>query len=97
MGDGSKVARKRLMARYLWEAVSTGEIRFPDGKVIVLSPDDVLAIIQFLYKHIDGPPISQVDVTSGGNTIQIEYINSPYPVANVSSVTSGDTSEVEQV
>ena len=75
MSDGKKVARKRLMARYFWEAVTTGQITFPDGKVLVLSPDDILALAQFLYKHIDGPPIQNVDITTRGESIAIAAVS----------------------
>lgn len=71
-----RVARKRLMARYLWEAITTGQIVFPDGKVIELSPDDVLAIIQFIYKHIDGPPPQNIDLTTKGESIAIGAVAS---------------------
>jgi hypothetical protein len=97
MSDGTKVARKRLMARYLWEGITTGEIKFPNGQVIKLSPNDILDIIQFLYKHIDGPPITNIDLTSGGQAIQVEYINAPYPITDVPPSASVDTSETKQV
>jgi hypothetical protein len=74
MSDGIKVARKRLIARNLWQAVTLGKMTFPDGNEIQLSPDDILALTQFLYKHIDGPPPAAVDVTSGGEKIaQFDY------------------------
>jgi len=34
MGDGSKVARKRLMARLLWQAIEQGKIELPNGETI---------------------------------------------------------------
>ena len=68
--NGKKVSGRRLMALYLWQAVTTGQITFPDGKTIILSPADILAIIQFLYRHIDGPPVAAVDVTTGGESIR---------------------------
>jgi hypothetical protein len=75
MSDGIKVARKRLIARNLWQAVTLGKMTFPDGNEIQLSPDDILALTQFLYKHIDGPPPAAVDVTSGGEKIVVRLVS----------------------
>jgi len=71
LSDGTRVARKRLMAILLWDAVENGEIKLPGGKVMMVAPDDWLAIIQFLYKHIDGPPKQELDVTSAGEKIVV--------------------------
>lgn len=72
--DGKKVARKRLMAQNLWKAVTEGKMLFADGSEIVLSPDDIFALTQFIYKHIDGPPQQNVDVTSGGEKIVVRLM-----------------------
>lgn len=69
IGDGKHVARKRLMAELLWKAVLEGKVELPNKTVLVVEPDDWFATVQFLYKHIDGPPIQNVDLTSGGDKI----------------------------
>jgi len=61
LSDGSRVARRRLMARLLWQAIETGKVELPNGTKMIVSPDDWLDIIQFLYKHIDGPPKTSLD------------------------------------
>jgi hypothetical protein len=78
MSDGKHVARKRLMARNLWDAVTTGKMKFVGNEAeIVLTPDDIIALIQFLYKHIDGPPVQNLDVTSGGEKLKGYTVLSP--------------------
>jgi hypothetical protein len=69
LGDGSHVTRKRLMADMLWRAVQEGEIVLPGGKKMIIAPNDWFDTVQFLYKHIDGPPVQGLDVTSGGEKI----------------------------
>ncbi|HET8707608.1 MAG TPA: DUF5681 domain-containing protein [Pseudomonadales bacterium] len=68
--DGRKVARNRVLASKLWELATTGETEL-DGKKLELAPADWLDVVQFLYKHIDGPPKQNLDVTSGGDALQI--------------------------
>lgn len=69
MGDGKHVARKRLMADLLWSAVEEGKITLPNKTEMIISPEDWFATVQFLYKHIDGPPVQKIAPTdpSGEN------------------------------
>lgn len=69
VGDKS-VARKRVLAELIWQLMSDGKATLPNGRVLEPDPKDWLAVIQFLYKHIDGPPPASVDVTSGGEKIK---------------------------
>ncbi len=62
------------MARFLWELASTGQATFPDGKVLVFSPDAWFDVVKFLYQHIDGPPKAEMDITSGGGPIAFREI-----------------------
>lgn len=47
----------------------------PDGGMIVVSPRDWLDVVKFIYTQIDGPVKQELDVTSNGNTIFVEYVN----------------------
>lgn len=38
----------------LWEAITEGEVTFPNEETMVLTPADWVRMVQFLYKHIDG-------------------------------------------
>ena len=64
LSDGKHIARKRLMARHLWQAVEQGKISLPNGETIVVGSDDWFAIAQFLYKHIDGAPVQKIAPTT---------------------------------
>jgi len=63
------VSGKTLMARMVWSAITTGEVTFPDGKAMRLSPQDWKDFVKWAYQHIDGPPTQNVDLTSGGEKI----------------------------
>jgi hypothetical protein len=61
--DGVKRNRKRILARMLWEFVTTGQAAFPDGQVVKADDsDDWLAAVRFLYSQIDGPPPKEIDL-----------------------------------
>lgn len=66
---GKNVARKRVLAALLWEAATTGKTTMPSGDELQLASPDWLAVVKMLYSQIDGPPVKQLDVTSGGNPI----------------------------
>ena len=69
--DGKRVSGKRLLARILWDIATTGKAAFPDGTELIVAPADYLAVIRFIYQHIDGPPKSEMDITSGGEVIKV--------------------------
>ncbi len=72
--DGRNRTLKRILARILWELAVTGQTRMlPDAnggqRLMVADPDDTLKAAQFLYSHIDGPPRTELDITSGGQSL----------------------------
>ena len=69
--DGKRIAGRRLIARYLWQAATLGQVTMVDGKVLRLSPRDWLDVVKWLYAQIDGPPKHELDVTSGGEALEI--------------------------
>lgn len=69
MPDGKHVSGKRLIARLAWELATTGRAMFPDGKTLEIEPSDWLALVKWIYSHIDGPPRGEVDLTTAGEKI----------------------------
>jgi len=69
--DGLRLSSRRLLARLLWDGITTGTVKFPDGTKFELGAGDWLAMVQFLYKHIDGPPPAALDVNMDKITIRI--------------------------
>ena len=69
--DGKKVAGRQLVARMAWEGITTGQVSFPDGKTLKLSPTDWKDLLKWIYQHVDGPPRLDVDLTSGGDKIEV--------------------------
>ena len=59
------------MAEMVWELVTDGKVTLPSGRVLKIAPNDWLETWKFLYKHIDGPPIAGLDVTSLGEQINV--------------------------
>ena len=80
--DGKQVARKQVLAELLWQIAQSGKATFPDGTSLDVTPDDWFGIVQFLYKHIDGPPPQNVDVTSAGEQIQLPVVFLPQPATD---------------
>jgi len=70
---GKRMSGKRLMACLAWQIATTGKATFPNGTVLEASPKDVLDIWKCLYTHIYGPPRGELDVTSGGKAIIINW------------------------
>lgn len=80
----SKVSRKRLLAEHIAEFVTTGRVTLPDNRVLEAeSVTDWLTAVKWLYQHVDGPPRTELDVTSGGEQLQgITYITENRPNAD---------------
>ena len=67
--DGKNMAARQVVAQMLWQLAATGQAQFPDGSSVVMGRvalDDWLAVVKFIYQHIDGPARTEVDLTSGG-------------------------------
>lgn len=64
-----EVAAKKIVADLLWEAASTGRVIFPNGTEKWLDIQEWTGVVRFIYQHIDGPPKSELDVTSNGETL----------------------------
>jgi len=73
---GKNISGKRLMAQMVWQGIVAGEVEFPDGKHLRLSPQDWKDFVKWAYSHIDGPPRAEVDVTSAGEPVvfRVEYV-----------------------
>ena len=72
--DGTRISGRRLMARQVWEGITTGMITFPDGKKMMLAPQDWKDFVKWAYGHIDGPPRTELDLTSGGDKITVKLV-----------------------
>jgi hypothetical protein len=78
--DGTRISGRRLMARQVWEGITTGTVSFPDGKKLSLSPQDWKDFVKWAYGHIDGPPVSAIDLNATGEVkVIIEYAENTTP------------------
>lgn len=70
--DGKRRSGKRIVARLLWQAATTGVVQFPGAeKATVIPLSDWLGIVKFLYAHIDGPPKQTLDLIPGEGSLTI--------------------------
>ncbi len=87
--DQKKRAYKRVLARMLWEFVSTGQATLPCGEIIKAEDaGDWMAAVKFLYAQIDGPPPKEIDFQGdmtlhGGLTVNIGPEPGPGPGADL--------------
>lgn len=74
--EGKRVAGKRLVADFVWEALTTGSVLMADGYAMHFDAKEWAALAKWVYGQVDGPPKQDVDITSGGEsltfTIQID-------------------------
>ena len=72
--DGERISGRRLMARQVWEGITTGSVHFPGGKTLQLSPQDWKDFVKWAYSHIDGPPRTEIDLnTTEPMRVLVEY------------------------
>jgi len=69
--------KAQLVARATWEILLTGKTIFPiSGHEIKVDNDQWIALLKWVYTQVDGPPKTELDVTSGGEQIaRIEVIH----------------------
>ena len=72
--DGKRRSGKRVLARLVWEIALQGEATLPSGNQLKASPNDWIGIVKWIYAQIDGPPRSELDVTSDGEPVKVTMI-----------------------
>jgi hypothetical protein len=69
-GTIKEIPGREALARMVWEVVTSGQVTLPDGTVKEVADfADWFAAVQFIYKHIDGPAPSNVDITTAGQPL----------------------------
>ena len=76
--DGKNISGRQLMARQVWEGITTGAVSFPGGKTLQLSPQDWKDFVKWAYSHIDGPPQSDAPLDNIKEVI-IRYADGDNP------------------
>jgi hypothetical protein len=94
------IAGKRLLAQMVAQALTTGQVKFPqDEKPSTISVKDWLEFVKWSYGYLE-PPITKLEHTGdegGPLRFEVEYVNTPYPTANVPPSASGNTPEPKEV
>lgn len=75
MSDSDPRKRKEVMAELLAQAVSTAMVRFPDDRVLKLSPKDWLDTVFKVLAQVDGPPRQEIDHTIDQTHIVKGYVS----------------------
>jgi hypothetical protein len=84
---GKEIARNQFLADAIWQALTEAKVTMPDGITeMKVGSDDWWDAVQFLYKHVDGPPKNALDdIADNGLRVIVEYENSPSSTPSVSS------------
>jgi len=73
--DGGRIARKRLMADRVAEAVATGYVTLPgeDGKEkrVPMSVSEWRQMVQWLFAHVDGSKVLNEHTGEDGGPIRV--------------------------
>lgn len=67
--DSVNVSGKQLVARLVWEGITTRQVTFPDGDKIKLQPYHWLELVKWAYGQIDGPPKGEMNVNQAGEIV----------------------------
>ena len=72
--DGKQRSGKNILARAVWELVTTGVTTLRnDNKILELAvtSGEWFEIVKWLYGQIDGPPRGELDVTTAGESFNL--------------------------
>ncbi len=74
--DGKRVARKRLIAELAMQALTTGQVKFPDGHTVKADKfTDWTSIVEWIYNRIDGPAKQAIELSGPeGQPLQFSEI-----------------------
>lgn len=65
-----EIAAKKIFAERIWQGLATGRIDFGDATIISLDAQAYIALAKLVLTQVDGPPKTEVDVTSEGKAIK---------------------------
>lgn len=88
LSGNKKISRKRIIADLVMQAAATGEITFPNERVVQAEFREWTDFIKWIYTHIDGPPKQEIEHSGpdGGpipfTEVVIEMPNPNEPLAN---------------
>lgn len=61
---GKKMRYDAYLALMLWDAATTGQMYFADGRVMIIDDPKIwLEIVKFMSVHIDGPAVMENNFT----------------------------------
>jgi hypothetical protein len=69
-----RISGRHLLARQVWEGITTGFITMADGRKLALSPQDWKDFVKWVYSHIDGPPRQELDITSDDKAVVLNIV-----------------------
>jgi hypothetical protein len=66
-------AQKELLVERMFEALTTGRIRWDRNRVVELDGSEYVSLLKFMVSHVDGPlrPVEDNQVGSGSLTINV--------------------------
>lgn len=64
-----KRARNKVLADLVWEVITQGRCEMPDGTIFEVSSREWVDMVRWIYNHTDGPPKTELDVSSLGKSL----------------------------
>lgn len=74
LAGATETAQKQMVQR-VWEGLSTGRMTFTDSagvRVVDLNAAEIIQLAKLVLAQVDGPPKTEMDVTSGGMPVLFE-------------------------
>lgn len=71
---GTKVAARRIITTAIVDAIISGKWKMADGTFVILTYPEIVDLIKFVFLRVDGQPPAAVDVTSGGEVINVTLV-----------------------
>lgn len=75
---GSKGKRNEKLAELVWAFATEGKVTVGGRTYKAEDIGDLLAAWKWIYSHIDGPAPASLDVTSGGEKIEVNWSSVDY-------------------
>jgi hypothetical protein len=75
--DGVRRSGKAIMARLMSEAITKGEVIFPNGTKMRIGAKEWLDVFFKALNQVDGPPKLEVDLSDSKLEIVVTYENKP--------------------
>lgn len=65
--DGRRSKRREILTQFLWDAITEGTVRMPNGVVMEFGPKDWVDLVKWVLGYLE-PPETRVKLAAGDGT-----------------------------